>query len=236
MIDFGPAAFAAAFAAGFVTFLSPCVLPLVPGYLGFVCGIGADEMAARRRSAAISTAAFVAGFTAMFVALGAGAAVFGDVLLSHRRTLEIVSGAFLVLAGLVFAGVRIPMAVARERRVHLRRRVGPLAPAIAGVAFAIGWTPCVGPTLAGILALSAGTGQPQQGAVLLAVFSLGLGLPFLAFALMFDRASRLAKAMRSRARLVGRTSGAVLVVFGLMLATGALTRLTAALAGFGVEV
>ena len=106
VIEFGPAAFVAAFAAGFLSFLSPCVLPLVPGYLSLVSGVGFDELGARPKRVVSSTAAFVAGFGSMFVLFGAGAAWFGDALLTNRRTLEVVAGGFIVLAGLVYAGVR----------------------------------------------------------------------------------------------------------------------------------
>lgn len=236
MITFGPTAFLAAFAAGFVTFLSPCVFPLVPGYLSFVCGMTFDELGAQTRRVVASTGLFVAGFAAMFIGLGAGAAWFGDVLLTNRRGLEIVAGAFIVLAGLIFAGVRLPITVYRERRFHLRGRLGPVTPVLAGVAFAIGWTPCVGPTLAAILALSAGNASPEQGAVLLGVFSLGLGLPFLLFGLLFTRALGVAQAMRRHWRQVSVASGALLVVFGLLLASGTLAAITGELARYGLEI
>lgn len=236
MIAFGPTAILAAFAAGFVTFLSPCVFPLVPGYLSFVCGMTFDELGAETRRVATSTALFIAGFATMFIGLGAGAAWFGDVLLTNRRSLEIVAGAFIILAGLVFAGVHLPMAVYRERRFHLRGRLGPVTPVLAGVAFAIGWTPCVGPTLAAILALSAGNASPGQGAVLLAVFSLGLGIPFLVFGLLFTRALGVAQAMRRHWRQVSVASGALLVVFGMLLASGTLATITGELARYGLEI
>lgn len=238
MISFGPGAFAAAFAAGFVSFASPCVLPLIPGYLSFVSGVGFDELGARPRRVVTTTAAFVAGFGAMFVALGAGAAWFGGALLQNRRTLEIAAGIFIALAGIVFAGLPLPRALLQERRLELpRRRGGAFTPALAGVAFAIGWTPCVGPTLAGILALAAGGGHPGQGALLLGVYSLGLGIPFLLFGLAFTRSLALVGALRQHWRLVSAGSGAVLVAFGVLLATGELVRLTTRLArltGWGI--
>src|ERR671930_1811493 len=120
-MHFGPGALAAAFAAGFVSFVSPCVLPLIPGYLSFVSGVGFDELGARTRRVTVTTAAFVLGFTAMFVLLGAGAAWFGNVLLTHRRPLDIVGGSFLALAGLIYAGVPLPRALLAERRPELRR-------------------------------------------------------------------------------------------------------------------
>ncbi len=232
MIEFGPIAFATAFAAGFLSFTSPCVLPLVPGYLSYVSGVGVGELGANPRRVTVTTAWFVAGFTAMFVAFGAGAAWFGSSLIAHRRPLEIAAGIFVIFAGLVFAGVRLPINLLREKKLRLPRIGGPIAPALAGTAFAIGWTPCVGPTLAAILALSAGGASPEQGAVLLAVYSLGLGLPFLLFGLLFTRALTLVDAMRRHWRVVGVTSGAMLVVFGVLLATGELAQITARLARF----
>jgi cytochrome c-type biogenesis protein len=232
MIDFGPAALATAFAAGFLSFTSPCVLPLVPGYLSYVSGVGIDELGARTGRVTLATAWFVVGFGAMFVALGAGAAWFGTALIEHRRQLEFVAGVFIVFAGLVFAGVRLPVGLLREVRMPWPRIGGPLAPALAGVAFAIGWTPCVGPTLAAILALSA-----EQGAVLLAVYALGLGVPFLLFGLAFTRTLTLVQALRRHWRTVNVASGVFLVGFGVLLATGELTRITARLSRFaGVEV
>jgi cytochrome c-type biogenesis protein len=232
VIDVGPAGIAAAFAAGFLSFLSPCVLPLIPGYLSFVSGVGFDELGARPQRVVAATAAFVAGFAAMFVALGAGAAWFGDALLANRRPLEIAAGVFIVLAGVMYAGLPLPRVMLAERRVHLPGGPRVLTPALAGVAFAIGWSPCIGPTLAAILALAAGAGSPGEGAVLLGVYALGLGVPFVLAGLAFTRVLGLARVVRSHWRLVGVGSGALLVAFGLLLATGELTRLTAELSRF----
>ncbi len=237
MIDFGPAAFLAAFAAGFLSFSSPCVLPLVPAFLSLVTGLSFDELERNTRRVVTSTAAFVLGFGAMFVAFGAGVGWFGDALTSNRRALEIAAGVFIVFAGLVFAGAQLPLTLLREKKLSLPRGKGPLTPVLAGVAFAIGWTPCVGPTLAAILALSAGSADPTQGAVLLAVYALGLGVPFLLFGLLFTRALALTRAVRRHYRTVAIASGAVLVVFGVLLATGDLTRITSGLARFtGLEL
>jgi cytochrome c-type biogenesis protein len=248
MIEFGPAAFTAAFAAGFLSFLSPCVLPLVPGYLSLVSGVGFDELGAQPRRVVTSTAAFVTGFGSMFVLFGAGAALFGDVLLTNRRLLEIVAGTFIVLAGLVYAGARLPLTLMRELRFHPgqrfrpggsngSRRNGLAAPALVGVAFGVGWTPCIGPTLAAILALAAAGGSPGQGAILLAIYSIGLGIPFLLFGLGFTRALGLVNAFKRHRQVISVTSGSVMVVFGVLLATGYLTRLTAGLARFsGLQI
>ena len=237
MIEFGPAAFATAFAAGFLSFTSPCVLPLVPGYLSYVSGVGVDQLGANPRRVTVTTAWFVAGFASMFVAFGAGAAWFGSALIENRRLLEIVGGIFIIFAGLVFAGVRLPIALLREKRMNWPRLGGPVAPSLTGVAFAAGWTPCVGPTLAAILALSAGGASPGQGAVLLGVYAAGLGVPFLLFGLAFTRAIAVVGLLRRHWRAVNVASGALLVVFGLLLATGELGELTSHLSRFsGVEL
>jgi len=228
VIELGAAGLAAAFAAGFVSFLSPCVLPLVPGYLSLVSGVGFDDLAERPRRVVVAALAFVAGFGTVFVLFGAGAAWFGDLLLANRRPLEVVAGAFIVFAGLLYARVPLPLTMLRERRVGLRRGV----PLLSGAAFAIGWTPCVGPTLAAILALSAAGASPAEGAVLLAVYTLGLGIPFVLFALAFARALAVTALLRRHARGLALASGAVLVVFGVLLATGQLVRLTTDLARF----
>ena len=232
MLQFGPAAFAAAFAAGLVSFISPCVLPLIPGYLSFVSGVGFDRLGARPHRVAATTALFVLGFTAMFVALGAGAAWFGGALLQNRRSLELAAGVFIALAGLVYAGVPLPRALLAERRLALPRGGGAVTPTLAGVAFAVGWTPCVGPTLAAILALAASDVHPTQGAMLLAVYSLGLGVPFLLSALLFTRTLSLAQTLRHHRRAVSAVSGLLLVAFGVLLSTGELVRLTTQLARF----
>lgn len=237
VIHFGPGAFAAAFAAGFVSFLSPCVLPLVPGYVSFVSGVGIDESGTRPRRVVTTTAAFVAGFASVFVLFGAGAALLGDALLTNRRSLEVVAGVFIMFAGVVMAGVRLPLPLLREWRLRPRRRAGLLGASLIGVAFGVGWTPCIGPTLAAILALSAAGRDPIQGAALLAVYAVGLGVPFLLFGLGFTRALGVVAAIRRNQRVIGAVSGSLLVLFGLLVATGSLTRLTADLARIrGIQI
>ena len=233
MVELGPSGLLVAFAAGFVSFLSPCVLPLIPGYLSFVSGVGFDELGARPRRVTLATAAFVVGFGSMFVALGAGAAWFGGALLDNRRTLEIVAGTFIALAGVVYAGLPLPRALLAERRFAPRTHSRTAVTAtLAGVAFAVGWTPCIGPTLAAILGLAAADGQPAQGAVLLGVYSLGLGVPFLLAGLAFTRMLAVVRVLRQHWRAVSVASGSLLVLFGILLATGELVRLTTRLARF----
>ncbi|MBA2537567.1 MAG: cytochrome c biogenesis protein CcdA [Actinobacteria bacterium] len=232
MIDLGPAGLAIAFAAGVVSFTSPCVFPLVPGYLSFVSGVGFGELGARPRRVVASTAAFVVGFTAMFVAFGAGVAWFGTALLEHRRTLEIVAGVFVILAAVTFLGLPLPRILAAERRFRVRSGSPNLVMSTAtGVAFATGWTPCIGPTLAAILTLSAGTGA-AEGAILLGAYSLGLGVPFLLFGLLFTRALGVAGWFRAHWRVVSTASAAFLVAFGALLVSGDLVEVTTRLARF----
>jgi cytochrome c-type biogenesis protein len=233
VIELGPAGLVVAFAAGVVAFTSPCVLPLVPGYLSFVSGIGFDELGTRPRRVVTSTAAFVAGFTAMFVAFGAGTAWFGNALSANRRPLEIAAGAFIILAALMIVGLPLPRLLAAERRVHVRSGGRSLATSgLAGTAFAIGWTPCIGPTLAAILTLAAGMHGAAEGAILLAAFSLGLGLPFLLFGLAFTRSLALVRWVRGHWRVISVGSAAVLVAFGTLLITGDLVRLIARLSRY----
>ena len=233
MIELGPAGLAIAFAAGVVSFTSPCVLPLVPGYLCFVSGVGFDELGDRPHRVTVSTAAFIGGFTSMFVALGAGAALFGNFLLENRRPLEIAAGAFVIVAAVTFVGLPLPRLLAVERRLHLGAKGGrPAGSYLTGVAFAIGWTPCVGPTLAAILTLSAGGQGAAEGAILLTAYSLGLGLPFLAFGLAFTRALGLVRWLRAHWRAVSLTSAAFLAAFGALLITGDLVSLTTRLARY----
>jgi cytochrome c-type biogenesis protein len=231
-MDFGPTALVVAFAAGFVSFASPCVLPLVPGYLSYVAGIGLEDLDAQPGRVVRATAAFVTGFAAVFVALGAGTGWLGEFLLTNRRTLEIAAGIFIVLAGLVYIGAPLPLAMLRERRLRLRPRDGLVGAGLTGAAFGIGWTPCVGPTLAAILALAASEGGAARGAVLLAVYALGLGVPFLLAGLAFTRTLAVVHAVGRHRRMVGAISGGLLVVFGVLLATGELVRLTTRLARF----
>jgi cytochrome c-type biogenesis protein len=232
VIELGPAGLVVAFAAGVVSFTSPCVLPLVPGYLSFVSGVGFDELGDRPRRVTLSTAAFVCGFTAMFVALGAGAAWFGNFLLANRRPLEIAAGVFIIVAALIFVGLPLPRLLSTERRAPFLAGGGLVAASLTGVAFAIAWTPCVGPTLAAILTLSAGTGGAAEGAVLLAAFSLGLGLPFLLFGLAFARSLGLVRWLRTHWRVVSLASASLLVAFGVLLITCDLVELTTRLARY----
>lgn len=225
-------------AAGFVSFASPCVLPLVPGYLSYMSGLSGQDVEAgddlRTGTGRVTLAAllFVLGFSLVFVVLGATVGSLRTLLLGHRDVVLRAAGVLVLVMGLFLAGVVRPGWLYRERRIQANKVPGGLAGALPlGVVFGLGWTPCIGPTLAAILALAAG-GDPEQGAILLGAYSLGLGVPFLLFGLLFTRALGLVRVLRRHWRLVTLASGALLIAFGVLLASGALIRLTSELSRF----
>ena len=185
----------AAFGAGVLSFVSPCVLPLVPGYLSLMSGMTGAELADARgvnqRRLLLATLMFVAGFTVVFVALGASASAVGDLLAAHKVVLNQVMGAVVIVMGLFLAGVASPRLLQAEKRFHVApSKLGPYAAPVMGIAFAFGWTPCIGPVLGGVLTLAAGEDTVAKGAALLFIYSLGLGVPFVVTGLGFGAASR----------------------------------------------
>ena len=216
----------AAFAAGFVSFVSPCVLPLVPGYLSAVSGVNVTELDRGRRDVLLPALVFCLSFTAVFVALGMAATGLGSTLQDNRELLNRIAGALIVTMGLLFIGMLVAPRLNREFRPHaLLQRAGTGGPVIAGAAFAIGWTPCIGPTLTVILNAAAFQDTVGQGGVLLAVYSLGLAVPFLISAVAFHRASTVFRWMRDRYVIITATSGAVLIAMGVLIFTGEITQL-----------
>ncbi len=215
-----------AFAAGFVSFISPCVLPLVPGYVSYIAGNSLEELTeaglSRRRVAALSLSAFfVAGFSAVFIALGASASAAGEFLLVHKTTFEYVAGGAIILFGLYLTGlVRIGW-LEREARFG-QRLAGGRAPSafLLGTAFAFGWTPCIGPVLGGILTLTATHSGIGEGVALLAAYSLGLGVPFLAAAAFTGFFLRHMKRIRKVSRPFQIAAGAIMVLMGAALISG----------------
>lgn len=209
--------------AGVLSFSSPCALPLIPGYLSYVSGLSVSELGQARARALVlrSSAAFVAGFTVVFTALGASSTLVGSLLLGDLPVILDISGVFMIALGLALAGLlRIPF-LARERRFDLARvPKGPRGAFPLGMAFAFGWTPCVGPVLATVLAVASTTSTVVTGAVLLALYSLGLGLPFLALAVGFTRARTSLAWLRRRGRAIEVTGGLLLVTVGVLFLTG----------------
>lgn len=223
-ISADPLGLLVAFGAGMLSFLSPCVLPLVPGYVSMVSGLSAAELDAgqRRDTAAlvVGILGFVAGFTVVFTALGAAASSVGRLLLHHQRSLDIAAGAVVVVLGLWLAGVGTPRLFLSERRFHPRpSRLGRWAPPVMGMAFAFGWTPCIGPVLGGVLGLAAERATLASGLVLLVAYSLGLGVPFLVTGLAFGRLTTVLARVRRRLWLVDLVAGVALVAFGVLLLT-----------------
>jgi cytochrome c-type biogenesis protein len=210
------------FGAGLVGFLSPCVLPLLPGYVGYMTGAGVGERVGVRR-ALPGTLAFVGGLTVVFVTLGASASVLSGFLLEHKRGIELFSGAFIVAMGaLMLFGDRVPFLV-RERRFYLRPGGNVWSTFGLGAAFAFGWTPCIGPTLGAALNLAATSDGLASGIGLLFAYSLGIGLPFVAAGLGLVTFGGRLKRHAATIRLVG---GAVLVGVGVLMLTGRLTLIT----------
>jgi cytochrome c-type biogenesis protein len=217
--------FAAALFGGLISFLSPCVLPLVPPYLSFLAGITLDELQARddwgvRRRAVLTAVLFVAGFSTVFVLLGATASAFGNLVRQHLTLLSTVAGVAIIVMGLHFIGVFRIGLLYREARVTVGRSVDVWGAYLMGLAFAFGWTPCIGPVLAAILAVARSETSVARGALLLAVYSAGLGIPFILAALAMGPFVALLKRMRSRFAYVERTMGVLLVLTGVAFLGG----------------
>jgi cytochrome c-type biogenesis protein len=212
----------AALGAGLVSFVSPCVLPLVPGYLSAVTGVAVGELerASWRRVLAPSLL-FVVSFSTVFVLFGLTATGLGQVLQDHRGTLEKVAGAVIVAMGALFVASLFASRLNREWRVEaLMTRAGKGGPLIAGMAFAIAWTPCIGPTLGAILSAAALSSSAARGALLLAVYSAGLGIPFLLTALAFSRMTTAFAVIKRHYAAIMAGAGAILIAMGVLILTG----------------
>ncbi len=225
-MDASPVSFALAFAAGVASFLSPCVLPVVPGYVGFVTGLTLDDLraeraASARRQAALHAGLFILGFSLLFVALGASATALAGAVRRALPLIQQVGGAVIVLFGLYLLGVlRIPVLL-QERRVQLASKPAGLAGSVvAGVAFGAGWTPCVGPVLASILLYAGMSGTVLHGAALLGAYALGLGVPFFVAAVSLGWFLGRAPFLRRWLLPIERAAGAVMVVAGALLFSG----------------
>jgi cytochrome c-type biogenesis protein len=215
-----PAGFVVAFGAGIISFLSPCVLPLVPSYLSMMSGVSAADLASAsrpdQRRLLRSTLLFVAGFTA----LEATASGLSRTLQAHQRGLDIAAGVVIMVAGVLFAGLIQPAWLMRERRWHVQpSRLGEWAAPVMGMAFAFGWTPCIGPVLAAVLGLASDTHTLARGEAMLVAYSLGLGVPFVALGVAFGRLAGVLAFVRRHMRVINLFSGLLLAVLGLLLVT-----------------
>lgn len=223
---------AGAFLAGILSFISPCVLPIVPPYLAYLAGISFAELdgttvrPGTTRRIFLTSVAFVLGFTTVFVALGATASVIGQSVAHYFDTLSVVAGIVIIVMGLHFLGVFRIALLFREARVEVRKRpAGLIGAYVMGLAFAFGWTPCVGPVLAAILFVAGSEDTALRGATLLAVYSLGIGLPFILAGLFASRFIGWANRFKRQMRWVEMAMGALLVVTGLLFVTGQMSRI-----------
>jgi len=233
-----------AFAAGLVSFLSPCVLPVVPGYIGYLSGVsisgsidaGGRELTSRvptRGRALLHAALFVGGFSLIFVALGASATFLGATLRDLLPIMQRVGGVVIAMFGLYLMGLLRFQMLMRERRLHFGARPAGMAGSVlAGVAFGAGWTPCIGPVLASVLLYAGMEETMGRGMMLLASYALGLGVPFLIAAAALDRFLSGARLLRRWGLPLQRVTGGILLLIGLLLATGQFARMTASLARY----
>ncbi len=229
MFDIG---FGAAFLAGLLSFVSPCVLPIVPPYLAYLAGVSFSDLQnaemerERARRIIISAVAFVLGFSTVFVALGATASFVGQAIAQYFDMLSVIAGIIIVIMGLHFLGVFRIALLYREARVDVRKKpAGIVGAYVMGLAFAFGWTPCVGPVLAAILFIAGSEDTALRGAGLLAVYSLGIGLPFLLAAVFASRFIGWANRFKRHMGTVEKAMGALLVLTGILFITGQMSRI-----------
>lgn len=219
----------AAFAAGLISFLSPCVLPLVPPYLVYLTGAtiehvaNDEEVQASKRAVMISALSFVLGFSTVFVALGASASLVGGFIRAWSAQFSILAGVVIIVMGLHFLGLTRIGLLMREGRMTMPKPVGLWGAYVMGLAFAFGWTPCIGPILAAILSVAASEATVVKGAGLLAVYSAGLGIPFLVAAFMIEQFSSVFARMKKHLLIVERAMGVLLVLTGIAFLTGGIS-------------
>ena len=232
MADLSAIALLTAFGAGIVSFLSPCVLPLVPGYISYIAGdrlsSAHDAKTGAQRLAVLGlSACFVAGFSTVFIVLGAGATAIGQLLLRYKYEANIVGGVIVILFGLFMLGMLKLTWLQRDLRIHAEiKGARPLGAYLIGLAFAFGWTPCIGPVLGVILTVSAVTATVSNGIALLGAYSLGLGIPFLATALFTDALLKWLKSMRRAGHWLQIGAGGGMVLMGVAMITGMLSAIS----------
>jgi cytochrome c-type biogenesis protein len=215
------------------SFLSPCVLPLIPSYITFITGMTLDDVQRSRRVALVHALLFVLGFSLIFLALGASATLVGRLLVTYRIWISRIGGLLVLAFGLYLLGVFNLGAFSRERRIHVTDKpLGYLGTVVVGIAFGAGWTPCIGPILGSILTYAASQGDLSRGVLLLGAYSLGLAIPFVLAAVAMERFLSVFKVLRTKMVWVNRIAGAVLVVVALLMITNYLVVITNSLQGW----
>ena len=228
----GNVTYLAALIAGLVSFLSPCVLPLVPPYLVFLAGTSLERLADQepeprvRRETVAAAVLFVAGFATVFVALGASASAVGALIRAYSGPLAIIAGVFIIIMGLHFLGLTPIALLHRQKRLEVAKPVGLWGAYLIGLAFAFGWTPCIGPILAAILAVAASEETVAKGAGLLAVYSLGLGIPFIVAAFAIEPFAAFLARFKAYLHRVEQAMGALLVLTGIAFLTGSINQVS----------
>ncbi len=226
-----------AFGAGLASFLSPCVLPLIPSYITFITGMTLDDVQRSRRVALVHALLFVLGFSLIFLALGASATLLGRLLVTYRIWISRVGGLLVLAFGLYLLGAFNLGVFSRERRFHITDKpLGYLGTLVVGIAFGAGWTPCIGPILGSILTYAASQGDLSRGVLLLGAYSLGLAIPFVLAAVAMERFLSAFQVLRSKMVWVNRISGAVLVVVAVLMMTNYLVVITNAMQGWTPDV
>lgn len=216
-----------AFSAGLLSFLSPCVLPLVPSYITFITGMTLEDMQQTKRETILHALVFVCGFSLIFLALGAGATVFGQLMLRYRDWISRIGGALIIVFGLYMLGVFNFAFMMKDTRLHLSDKpIGYLGTLLVGIAFGAGWSPCIGPILGAILTMAANEADLQRGLVLLAAYSAGLAVPFLLAAVMVERFLKVFAKVRHQMVWVNRIAGTMLVIVGILMVTNRFTMLS----------
>lgn len=215
-----------AFVAGLLSFLSPCVLPLVPSYITFITGMTLEDMQQTKRETMLHALLFVCGFSLIFLALGAGATVLGQLMLRYREWISRIGGVLIIVFGLYMLGVFNFAFMAKDTRLHLSNKpLGYFGTLLVGITFGAGWSPCIGPILGAIMTMAANEADLQRGMLLLAAYSAGLAVPFLLAALMVDKFLKVFARFRHQMVWVNRISGVLLIFVGLLMVTGRFTML-----------
>lgn len=225
-----------AFTAGLLSFLSPCILPLIPSYLAFITGVSLEEMSHEenlkkvRKIVIGNSLLFILGFSLVFISLGASATFLGRFLSENIRWMERIGGVIVIILGLHFAGVFKIAFLEREKKFHFQEKpLGMLGTVVVGMAFGAGWTPCVGPILGAILAMAATTQSLIKGIILLAIYSIGLGLPFLLAGILINKFFEYFQSVRKYFRIITIAGGVLLVLIGMLLLTGYFSSMSAML-------